>query len=322
MTVARTNGPPVTVPLGGRTEDADGNGTTDPNLAEGFFTPPIGGVLLTRDATRQTVADLTQLVREIQVGMDVDGNGRPDLDASRISYLGQSFGANYGAQFLAVEPDVRQGALVTGGGPVFEQWRLSPLNRLFAGLLTLLRTPPLYNGDFGDPSLSSFVENIPLRDQAPLVDDMPGASGIQEYQDRTAWAEAAGTGVMYAPYLRARPLDGLSPKAVIVQFAKGDKTVPNPTTSALIRAGGLTDRTTYFRNDLALANVPGYHVHDPHGYIFNVANAPAQFALAAQQQIATFFTSSAATTIDPDGPGPYFETPIAGPLPETTNFAP
>jgi hypothetical protein len=25
-------------------------------------------------------------------------------------------------------------------------------------------------------------------------------------------------------------------------------------------------------------------------------------------------------TIDPDGPGPVFETPIAGPLPETTGF--
>ena len=98
--------------------------------------------------------------------------------------------------------------------------------------------------------------------------------------------------------------------------------MPNPAESALIRAGGLEDRATYFRNDLALAAVPGYHVVDPHSFLFSVANAPAQFALAAQQQIATLFTSNGATTIDPDGPGPYFETPIAGPLPETLNFAP
>jgi hypothetical protein len=312
----------VTVPLGGRTVDIDGNGTTDANLAEGEFTLPIGGALLTRDSNRQTAADLMQLVREIQVGMDVDGDGHPDLDADRISYFGVSFGSDYGAQFLAVEPDVHQGVLNVGGGPVFEQWRLSPVNRVFAGLLTLLRTPPLYNGDFGDPSLSSFVENIPFRDQPPLVDATPGAAGIQEYQDHSAWANAAGTGVAYAPYLRAHPLDGVPAKAVIVQFAKGDQSMPNPVTSTLIRAGGLQDRTTYFRNDLALAQVPGYHVEDPHDFLFRVANAPAQFAIAGQQQIATFFASGGATTIDPDGAGPYFETPIAGPLPETGNFAP
>src|SRR5262249_58463344 len=141
---------------------------------------------------------------------------------AEISYFGQSWGSDYGAQFLAVEPDVHQGVLNAGGGPMFEQWRLSPENRFFIGLLTLFRTPTLYNGDLGDPSLSSFVENIPLRDQPPLVDDTPGAPLIQVLQDRSAWANAAGTGVAYAPYLRALPLDGVSPRALIVQFPKWD----------------------------------------------------------------------------------------------------
>jgi hypothetical protein len=320
ITVDRSDGPPVTVPSGGRSVDLDGNGAIDP--FEGAFTPPIGGALLSRDFGRQTAVDLMQLVREIQVGVDVDGDGRPDLNAHRISYLGQSFGADYGAQFLALEPAVHEGVLTSGGGPVFEGWRLSPLSRTFAGLLLLFRTPTLYNGDFGDPSLQSFVENIPLRDQPPLVDATPGAAAIQEYQDRNTWANNAGQGVAYAPYLRAHPLRGIDPKAVIVQFAKGDRTGANPVESALVRAGGLQDRTTYFRNDLALANIPGYHVTDPHDFLFRVANAPAQFALAAQQQIATFFTSDGTITIDPDGSGPYFETPIAGPLPETLNLAP
>ena len=39
-------------------------------------------------------------------------------------------------------------------------------------------------------------------------------------------------------------------KDVIVQFAKGDKTVPNPTNTALLRAGNLSDRATYYRYDL------------------------------------------------------------------------
>src|SRR5262245_25563280 len=322
MTVARSDGPPVTVPAGGRSVDSDGDGVIAGDLGEGAFPQPLGGLVLSRDSTRQTAVDLMQLVREVQIGIDVDADGRRDLNPGEISYFGQSWGSDYGTQFLAVEPQVHQGVLNVGGGPLFEQWRLSPGNRFFIGLLTLLRTPTLYNGDFGDPSLSSFVENIPLRDQPPLVDATPGASQIQALQDHSAWANAAGTGLAYAPYLRAHPLAGVRPKPVIVQFPKGDKTMPNPSESALIRAGGLEDRATYFRNDLALATVPGYHVGDPHDFLFRVANAPAQFAIAAQQQIATFFTSNGATTIDPDGPRPYFETPIAGPLPETLNFAP
>lgn len=313
ITVTRSDGPPVTVPSGGRSIDLDGNGTIDP--FEGTFTNPIGGALLTRDFGRQTTVDLMQLVREIEVGVDVDGNGRPDLDPKRISYIGQSFGTDYGAQFLALEPAVREGVLCAGGGPVFEGWRLSPVNRTFAGLLLLLRTPTLYNGDFGDPSLQSFVENIPLRDHSPLVDTTPGAADIQEYQDRSTWANNAGQGVAYAPYLRAHPLTGVEPKSLIVEFAKGDRTEANAAESTFVRAGGLEDRTTYFRNDLALANVPGYHLNDPHDLLFRVANAPAQFALAEQQQIATFFTSDGTITTDPDGTGPYFETPIVGPLP-------
>src|SRR5262249_3864221 len=152
------------------------------------FSRPLGGVLLTRDSTRQTAVDLMQLVREIQVGVDVDGDGLRDLNPGAISYFGQSWGSDYGAQFLALEPDVRTGVLNVGAGPMFEQWRLRPGNRFSDGLLMLFRSPPLYNGDFGDPSLSSFVENIPLRDEPPLVDATPGASAIQEYQDRSAWA--------------------------------------------------------------------------------------------------------------------------------------
>ena len=45
-------------------------------------------------------------------------------------------------------------------------------------------------------------------------------------------------------------------------------------------------------------------------------------ATAAQVQIATFLSTGGAVTIDPDGAGPLFETPISGPLPETLNFLP
>ena len=98
--------------------------------------------------------------------------------------------------------------------------------------------------------------------------------------------------------------------------------MPNPTASALIRAGGLADRATYFRNDLAFATVPGYTVTNPHTFLTNLAGAPGPFAVGAQLQVATFLRSGGAATIDPDGAGPFFETPIAGSLPETLNFLP
>jgi hypothetical protein len=45
-------------------------------------------------------------------------------------------------------------------------------------------------------------------------------------------------------------------------------------------------------------------------------------AVGTQTQIATLFASNGVTVIDPDGAGPLFEVPIAGPLPETLNFIP
>ena len=99
-------------------------------------------------------------------------------------------------------------------------------------------------------------------------------------------------------------------------------TVPNPTASAILRAGDLADRTTFFRNDLAFAANPAVG-KNPHTFLTNVANpAGAPYAIGAQLQIATFFASNGTVVIDPDGAGPFFEVPIVGPLPETLNFIP
>ena len=68
-------------------------------------------------------------MREIEVGVDVDGNGTRDLDPSKISYFGQSFGGIYGTKFLAVEPAVRQGVVNVPGGAIIEIARLSPAFR-------------------------------------------------------------------------------------------------------------------------------------------------------------------------------------------------
>ena len=261
-----------------------------------------------------------QLVREIEVGMDVDGDGARDLDPARISYFGQSFGGIYGVKFLAVEPNVRLGVPNVAGGAIIEIARLSPSFRALVTLSLLSRTPPLLNL----PGFA-FNENMPLRNLPPLVDTVPGASAIQRQIEWSEWATQSGNPAAYAVHLRARPLAGMPAKWVILQYARGDQTVPNPTTSAIIRAGSLQDRTTAFRNDLAWAADPTFP-KNPHTFLTRVPGlAPAgaaAVALAGQEQIAQFFASGGATVIDPDGAGPLFETPLSVPPWEDLAYIP
>jgi hypothetical protein len=246
LTVSQTVGAPVTFSAGGRGFDQNGDGVI--GSTEGLSAFPLTNIVGDRDGLRQTAIDLMQLVREIRVGMDVDGDGTPDLDPSRIYYLGQSLGGIYGTIFLAVEPNVLFGVPNVPGGSLLQIARLSPDFRVLVALALAIRTPSLLNEPF-----PNFNEALPLRDQPPLINTVPGADAIQQYLDHSDWVGQAGDPVAYAPYLQKAPLSGMPGKSVIIQFAKGDQTVPNPTSSALIRAGALTDRTTYYRNDLAFA---------------------------------------------------------------------
>src|SRR5262249_20651009 len=90
----------VYLPARGRGIDQNGDGIIE--VSEGrYATPPRRFVVDDADSARQTIADLMELVQVIQVGMDVDGDELPDLDASRIYFFGQSYGASFGAVFLA-----------------------------------------------------------------------------------------------------------------------------------------------------------------------------------------------------------------------------
>ncbi|MGZ8783141.1 MAG: Ig-like domain-containing protein [Gaiellaceae bacterium] len=313
LTVNRSAGGPVTLPAGGRGINQDGNTSID--STEGVNAAAPQTLVSSRDGLRQTVIDLMQLVRQIEVGMDVDGDGTRDLDAARISYFGQSFGGIYGTKFLAVEPNVRTGVPNVPGGSIIEIARLSNSFRPLVWLSLVGRTPQLANL----PGLFQFNENMPLRNLPPLVDTVPGASAIQTLLENTEWANQAGNPVAYAPHLLDRPLSGVPAKSIIVQFARGDKTVPNPTTSAIIRAGGLEERTTLFRNDLA---VPLGFPTNPHTFLTNLGPLTAGAAVAGQSQIAEFFASGGASTIDPDGAGPLFVTPMAGAPPEDLAYIP
>jgi hypothetical protein len=322
LNVFRNAALPVAVPAGGRGVDQDGNGTID--STEGVNAAAPATLLASRDGLRQTVVDYMQLVRQIEAGVDVDGDGSVDLDANRIYYAGQSFGGIYGTILLGSEPSIKAGVPNVPGGSITEIARISPAFRVLTGLTLLTRQPTLLNlaPTAALPVPFNFNENMPLRDQPPVLNTVPGAMDIQTFIDRAQWATQAGNPVSYAPYIRKQPLHGHVAKPVIVQFAQGDMTVPNPTTTAILRAGGLADRATRFRNDLAYAVNSGMG-KNPHTFLSNIGNGvQAPYAVMAQTQMAIFFATGGALTIDPDGAaGPFFEVPTLA-LPEGLNFIP
>jgi len=314
----------VTFPSGGRGVDQNGDGAIDGTEGASAVRP--NTLRGSTDGLRQTITDLMQLVREVQAGIDLDGDGTADLDPGRIYYTGQSFGGIYGTMFLAIEPDVHVGVLNVPGGPAIEIVRLSPFFRdsLFVPGAALRN---LVNNPAGATPGERIIENLPLRDESARINTVPGAMALQEYIDRAHWAVEVGDPVSYAPHVRRSPLAGMTAKQVIIQFGKGDQIVPNPTQTALVRAGGLADRTTFFRTDLFYATQPRPLPAGvlpplyPHTFVNTFASAGSvAVSLGAQAQIAAAFATEGALTIDPDGAGPLFETPIALPLPETLNF--
>jgi len=324
ITVQKTDKTVVTIPAPGRGADLDN---------DGFITQGDGGVAIganepgDRDSRRQTVADWMQLVREVQVGMDIDGDGKPDLDPSRIYHAGLSLGAIEGTMFDAVEPAVHSVVIDAGGGPAIDLLRLSPFfNPSYVSILGA-QTPSLLNGPNG-----TYIDNTPLRNQPPVINNTPGAEAIQNFDDFAGWLEQPGEPVPYAQHLRKEPLRGISPKSVIVEFGRGDKELVNPLETAVVRAGDLNDRTTYFRTDildaidhsLASGGASGLF---PHIFLidFGDDDLSYQIAIDAGEEIAQFFAADGTKivspqVIDPTLPPGLFEVPIAGPLPEDLNF--
>ena len=271
--------------------------------------------------------ELELQVRVIEVGIDVDGDGSQDLDPSRIYYFGHSLGAVWGTIFLAVEPKVRAAVFNSVGTP-YDNLRLSPTFRagnigtpLSVRIPTLINYPGLTKIGGVTVGPPYFNENLPLRDQPPVINTVAGAMEIQEVLDHMKWASQYASSLACAPYLRKTPLVGMPVKSVLFQFNIGDQIATNPTTTAILRAGDLADRTTYFRNDLAYAEnnlVP----QNPH-LLIRLITTPsvATMARGIQEQIAVFLASDG-TRIDHPEPSRFFEVPIAGRLPEDLNFIP
>jgi hypothetical protein len=326
MTVRRTDGTSMTFAAPGLGYDADGDGTIE--VWEPMRAPRPQALLNTSGSIAQAAAQHIALVRGIQAGVDVDGDGTTDLDASRIYYLGQSMGVNWGMMAFAFEPAIRAAVFNVPSGTLFYNTALSP--QLRSGLADMLasRVPSLLNSADGLTSVDGiaipaphFNENLPLRNQPPLVNTVPGAIAIQRMMDRVVWAAQIANNVAFAPLLRRSPPDGVAPRPFVLQAARSDQSSVNPGTADLLRSGRFEDRLMFYRHDLNFGN-PGVFAN-PHPFLGQVSAVPAlkDVAFGAQHQIGTFFESDGAIVIHPS-PVHLWEVPVLPPFPNDTFYLP
>ena len=283
----------------GRAKVVDENGVYDPttNVSTPGNPHRLGAVAL-RDGLRQTAADVMALVRAIENGVDVDGDGTPDLRQENVAMYAQSLGGIYGTLVTAVDPRLEVAALNVPGGPIATIATLSPGFRPAVSESLGTRRPSLLNG-----GVDCFTESAPLWAGEPETKPARGAIAIQEYASRSNWLNRPGSPEALAPMLRVEPLPGQQQKRVLYQYAFGDVTVPNPTSANIMRAGHLAPRTTYYRND----RTPTASTN-PHGFLLDPRVTGRE---QGQQQVLDFIASNGENITDPDGPGNVFEVPIA-----------
>ena len=309
-TTVTAAGAPTTFLSYGRGRDLDGDGTIGTGLNDGVgptgHTRSGGGQLPShkpvdglQSGLVQTVVDNMALGRALKGGLDIPMVGTKLVDPSRIMYYGISFGGIYGTMLMGTDPLFHRGLMNVPGGPIPDIARLSG----FRGDLAtqLKRSRPSYMN--GGPGLDGFTEDLPLRNEPPVVIKHKGAASLQELLAASDWYERTGSPETFAPRIRLRPdaAWAAKPKEVAFQTAYGDGTVPNPTAGTLYRAGALFDRVVYYRND----KTPTFG-SDPHGWLADPSLAG---RTAGQQQLAEFLASGQLTNTNPG----MLEVPIADP---------
>ncbi|MEJ7894631.1 MAG: hypothetical protein WKF94_18520 [Solirubrobacteraceae bacterium] len=309
-TTVTSNGVPTTFRHFGRGRDLDGDGEIGSGLNDGVgptghsregkpdlpSRKPIDGL---RSGLMQTVVDNMVLGRALKAGLDIPGVGTDLVDGDRLSYYGLSFGGIYGTMLMGTDPLFNRGLLNVPGGPIVDIARLSAFRGDLADQLDRAR-PDLRNGG---PGLEGFTEDLPLRNEPPLVIEHDGATELQELFASTNWYDRSGSPETFAPRIRLRPDPAWAdkPKEIAFQTAYGDGTVPNYTSGTLYRAGELFDRVTYYRNDKS----PTF-ARNPHGFL---ADPTVAGRTAGQQQLAEFLATGEITNPNPQ----LLEFPIADP---------
>lgn len=310
ITITTIDGTATTFSAYGRGRDLNGDGVIADGLNDGVgptaHHQPVGADLPSRkpidgleSGLIQTVVDNMALARSIQAGMDIPGVGNDVFNGKPIIYYGLSFGGIYGTMLMGTDPLIHQGLLNVPGGPIVDIARLSGFRGNLADTLRTGR-PNLLNGG---PGLNGFTEDLPLRNDPPMVIQHTGAAQLQELFGSTNWYDRSGSPETFAPRIRLRPDPAWAsnPKNVVFQTAYGDQTVPNPTAGTLYRAGDLFDRVVYYRND----KTPTY-ASNPHGWL---ADPTLAGRTSGEQQLGTFLATG--TLVNPNPA--MLETPIVDP---------
>jgi hypothetical protein len=324
LTLNMTDGSSTTLPAPGRGFDQNRDGAID--ASEGIFSGPPRSIVLYADSTLQSGADHVSLIRLIQRGIDADGDGQVELDGSRIYFFGQSLGAHDGIQLLPYVQAVRAATFVVPLGTSVDQRRLAPGFRPVMGSFLAARTQSLLNSGNGLTSIGgvalgmpSFNENMPFRDEPPLINDIAGAMVIQRVWDRIEWRGQTGNAAVFAHKLRNSPPSEVR-RPFYILIGRGDQAAPVVESATMIRDAGLEDRTVLYRHDLFFAANPASVKTSHTVYRFQDATAPTNVISAAiQEQFSQFFVSDGLVLKQTSH---YLETPISSPLPKVLDFIP
>lgn len=177
----------------------------------------LSSLLTARDNLRQASADLITLTRSVG-NLDLTGDGVPDIDATRIHFVGQSLGSIVAVSWISVSAGVQTATLSVPGGLVTQLLRDSPTfaPRINAGLQAqgLVPGTTLYNQFFRD------------------------AQNVIEAGDPINYIEAAAAA-----------------KPILLQQVIGDTVIPNSATQRLIDLGGFTKVATPGPNPVSRAYV-------------------------------------------------------------------
>jgi len=170
---------------------------------------------IARDNFRQMAADQLELLRFIESLGTLDllpvgaPDGVPDLDPTKIIYLGHSFGSVMAATFMALAPEIRASVWNVGG----------------AG----------FTGLFHDSGLFSVL----TKTLEPA--DMP-KSELGRFFAMTQAILDPGDAANFAPYVTQAGAPGVAqwrPMDVLLQEVRHDNIVPNSSSERLARAAGL-----------------------------------------------------------------------------------
>lgn len=121
------NLPPGFPPVTERTFDVNYTNPENPDAIDPSGTHFINlqSLLTTRDNNRQSQIDLSHLAATVPT-MDINFDGVPDFDGSRVHFIGQSLGSINGIPFLAINPTVNVAGLSVPGGTLAPMLIASP----------------------------------------------------------------------------------------------------------------------------------------------------------------------------------------------------